>query len=61
MRALPLVPLVFVLVPIACAHAEGQPRGPETFGPAFAQLIGESELLRATAREALVPLVEAVR
>ena len=32
-----------------------------TFGPALAGLIGESELLRATARGALAPVVDAVR
>lgn len=32
-----------------------------TFGPVLAGVIGESELLRATAREALAPVVEQVR
>ncbi len=32
-----------------------------TFGPVVARLIGESELLRATAREALEPIIESVR
>ena len=32
-----------------------------TFGPALARLIGESELLRATAREALEPIIDSVR
>ena len=32
-----------------------------TFGPALAGVIGESELLRATARTALVPVVERLR
>ncbi|MBA2545111.1 MAG: fibronectin type III domain-containing protein [Deltaproteobacteria bacterium] len=32
-----------------------------TFGPAVSRLIGESELLRATARGALEPIVDAVR
>ena len=32
-----------------------------TFGPAVAGVVGESELLRATAREALEPIVRFVR
>ena len=32
-----------------------------TFGPAVAGVVGESDLLRATAREALAPLMRRVR
>ena len=32
-----------------------------TFGPPVAGVVGESELLRATARTALTPIVKAVR
>ena len=32
-----------------------------TFGPAFSGMIGESELLRSTAREALAPIVRYAR
>jgi len=32
-----------------------------TFGPAIAGMIGESELLRATSRRALAPVVSKVR
>jgi hypothetical protein len=32
-----------------------------TFGPPMAQVVGESELLRATARDALAPIVGRVR
>jgi hypothetical protein len=32
-----------------------------TFGPVLARFVGESELLRATAREALAPIIERVR